>query len=113
MADPTQISEALRAARELLAAGWCQGHFARDNTDYPVHYTDSAAVSYCLLGACALVVLGEHSDYDQNHPLIKEIGIALRQATKLHVIDWNDTPGRTQAEVLAAVDATIARLETK
>ena len=112
MADSTQVSKVLRAARELLAGGWCQKHLARTDDGSPVDYRDGAATAFCLLGACGRAALNP-SDSNPDPLLMEAIGDALRHTVSGYAVDWNDTPGRTQAEVLAVIDATIAHLEAQ
>ena len=101
-------SEQLRAAQVLVARGWCRRHMAEDALGRSVHVNDLAKISatkYCLIGACyAVGAIG--------------VGAVVRQYLRriLRVEwegDWNDAPGRTQAEVLAAFDAAIALAESE
>ncbi len=100
----------LKDARGLVAASWTQHADARTAGGAAVKAWDSAAVSWSLLGALvasyerllaagdealaltalasACVLLGEVLDSDS-------------------LTDWNDLPGRTQAQVLAALDAAL------
>jgi hypothetical protein len=113
-----EAKRVLQRARELVAAGWTQGCCARDVTGRPVgsHRREIArklfpnAVCYCAHGALA------EADHEIN-PLSDEIpsednayGIlhgAVVAAGGLSVPSFNDSPGRTQAEVLAVSDAAV------
>ena len=113
MADPTQVSKALRAARELLAAGWCQEAIARTDTGVAVYDENKAATAFCLWGACCRAVSDMGLNYQKDLRLMDAIAFALDETVGVCAVDWNDTPGRTQLEVLAVVDAIIARLESQ
>jgi len=95
----------LLRARELVAAGWTQGESARDAGGKKISPFSYKAVCFCALGA--------------THRAEEELGAttaiwdsAIRKlhpfTEKWNVAGWNDTPGRTQADVLAAFDAAIA-----
>ncbi len=98
--------EKLKAARELLARpnGWTTEAAARDATGRAV-FTDSAsAVCFCAYGAMWAVGVPA-SDITPEELL-------LEQAIDGEMIAaWNDTTGRTQAEVVAAFDRAIALAE--
>lgn len=98
--------EILAEARELIAKGWTQGTPARnaDGDDCGVY--ESEAQCFCSLGALWRAAGG--------------IGVAVDAANALRagatgslassISFWNDAPGRTQAEVLAAFDKAIAEV---
>lgn len=100
-------AEVLRKARALLTpeGAWTQGDYARDAIGREVGYLDPAATCFCTVGAvsAAASALG----------LNRRLGIdRLQEVLKWpHLPSWNDLPGRTQAEVLAAFDAAIAAAE--
>lgn len=86
--------EFLQAVRKLVAAGWCQKAF-RDHERYcPV------GAAYEALGATA-------GDYC---PQARRIGKLLGFTKCYRLTDWNDSPERTQADVLARIDAAIERV---
>jgi len=91
--------------RELLARpnGWTQGFAARSATGEPIHFASSNAVCYCLVGA-SWVVNGCRSGVHRGRTALQYF-LGVRD-----IIDWNDEHGRTQAEVLAAIDGTIEGL---
>lgn len=104
----TDVIETLKKARDLIAreGGWTQGAYARD-----------AAGSACSIGAnaqcfCTLGALRLASDGDRD--LARAAAAALRDRhSMVWIDDWNDTPGRTQAEVVALFDAAIAAEEAR
>lgn len=96
--DGTEASEAIRAltaARDKVAVAWCQN--------------EGRAPGGSVCAAAALVenVNLEPDDMITNNiawlAFVKAIGTR-------NIFKWNDTPGRTQAEVVAAFDRAIADL---
>lgn len=74
--------DGLREGRARIERGWCQGQ---------AH--DPYANAYCLIGS----ISRPRSEVVQY--LIRAAGIRAWS-----LVMWNDTPGRTQAEVLALYD---------
>lgn len=100
---PQTVADVLDAAADLLEkpGAWTQGAYARGKTGRKVT-TRRAAVCFCAIGAmsvaagCDPAVEGEPWEAD----------VALRKAIgDTQIADWNDTPGRTQDEVVAALRA--------
>lgn len=79
----------LEKARAIVARGWCQNALQTDS-------------GFCIIGA-----LGEAAPDDVclMGPWISLLGFGETNAA-----EWNDAPGRTQAEVLARFDEAISRL---
>lgn len=106
MTAPTKPSEALRAARELLTpeGAWIQEAFAQDATGHPVSPRSENAVCWCVMGAL------KRNDWN----LVGIFAEAFRylcSAVDEWAPDWNDKPGRTQAEVLTAFSKAISLAE--
>lgn len=80
------------AAQELRDHGWCQ------------HEGEDEKGRHCALGAIGVVAgLGQY-----------ETATVLRIYLKTPYIgDWNDTPGRTQEEVIAALEAAASSTESQ
>lgn len=91
--------EILKKARGLVEKGWTATVFARDADGLPIHETDRRAVCWCASGA--LHASGSPWGSDARTVFIRAIGTG-------EIPDWNDSPGRTQSEVLAAFDKAIA-----
>lgn len=96
----------LRKMRELLtpAGAWLQGRYAQTEDGFACQVHDRNAVCWCLVGASLTLDSTAGAEY------------AIRDFLNLvpsgnNLIFWNDTPGRTQDDVLAAIDGTIAGLE--
>lgn len=98
-----QTRNVLRKAKELVVANWGQGSGAMGPTD----------------GHCVLTALGTASAGQFGQPLwaehlrdatasVKDILEAPDGAGCSSIAGWNDTPGRTQAEVVALFDQALA-----
>jgi hypothetical protein len=101
-----EIVKVLKAMRVKLAAGWTQEAAARTSCGIPVFSEDPEACSFCVMGAL----------WSANSSLKDTVEDALMQTLRgigfdLTLPTYNDTPGRTQAEILTLVDKTIERLE--
>lgn len=93
----------LRRAAELIAAPerWTQGTLARDANGKECQECGTQAVQWCALGAIvrAAADAGFHSHWcDASWVLRLHLGIR-------NTGEWNDSPFRTHAEVLAALRA--------
>jgi len=92
---PTQI---LIAAREKIERGWTQKAYARSEDGSSVAYNSPDAVCWCPIGAIVAVdsSLGRASDQ-----AVKIFAETVETSTS-KLTQWNDTPDRTQDEVLIA-----------
>jgi hypothetical protein len=119
-ATPAELVTQLEAARDLIANAWVQGR-------YRMPLTLSGAIegdcgyAYCVSGALEWSVLPR--EFQVDFPVREALTPAsnlVREAIGLppfepetgvspfkDLIKWNDAPGRTQAEVVAAVDKAI------
>ena len=104
VAAPTEL-EIWREARALLAQGWCQCDYAQRADGRAVWVDDPTAVRWCLVGA---ILRARQSRWV---PLVSLTVPSGRRRRWQDAQSWNDASGRTQAQVLAAVDARIAELE--
>lgn len=85
----------LERATERIARGWVQNTLR------------------CERGVCILGALAEETilDFEMEDRLLAVLGLADTVEANLRVAaEWNDAPGRTQAEVLQCFDAAIDRL---
>lgn len=108
---PLDDAAILRAAAELLErpGAWTQGAYSRDEGGRDELAGVFAggrcsptgrAVCFCTIGALAKVAgwtYGETEDSELVERLIVAVGDSVHR--------WNDTPGRTQAEVVATLRA--------
>ncbi len=95
--------DVLRDMRVMLERGWTQNACARDSAGNEVDELSLKAVSFDALGA--LTRAGRDAKVEARHEAISHLraGIGFKSLG-----DWNDEPGRTQAEVLALVDRAIS-----
>ncbi len=98
------LRENLEAARALISKGWTQGWYAKDGEGNEVSCHDDRAEGYCLRGACMAVVEPTIDGVDGHAELIFALNGALGD---VYLTKFNDTGGRTQAEVLALIDRAI------
>jgi hypothetical protein len=100
----------LHDARRLVAVSWCQGADARDAAGWEVDPWDENAASWSLLGAM-VAVLEEEASLVGEIP-VAELAAALYALSGLietdSLVEWNDDPRHTQANVLAVLDLAIA-----
>lgn len=75
---------------------WITGSLAHDEAGDSIMPENERAICWCMRGAIERVVGG---DLDEDSPL----WAAVMRATSGHPESWNDTDGRTQAEVVAAL----------
>jgi hypothetical protein len=96
----------LRDARRLVADSWCRGADARDAGGSEVPPWDETAASWSVLGAM-VAALEEEATLSGEVPL-GELGAALYALAELvetdSLVEWNDDPLQTQANVVAVLD---------
>lgn len=95
----------LVAVRDLLSpeGAWTQGAYARDGERQAIISADDpAAVCWCIDGAIDRVIGYRHHECRADRA-----GQAISKAAGAGKVGWNDTPGRTQAEVIAMLDRAI------
>ena len=103
MSDTAQI---LKNARALVARGWCQGHYAERENGETCDLVSGEAVRWCAEGAI------HNATFGAKHWIWREVNDAFCKASDTdHIPSFNDAPGRTQADVLAAFDRAIAAAE--
>lgn len=100
----SSVVEFLQVAQMYVAAGWTQGTYARDARGKDVAPGSPDAVCWCAEGAvaAAMEVLPAVPYFPHFakviSPLAKTISPLVPETVWVCV--WNDTPGRTQDEVL-------------
>lgn len=95
----------LNRVADRLERGWTQGAYARDADGHPIDFTDDGAVCWCLEGAFYVEDTGDH------HARLTAL-YALCDATHVdNLPEFNDTPGRTQAEVVRVVRMAASKME--
>jgi hypothetical protein len=100
----------LQDARRLVADSWCYGADARDAGGVEVEPWDESAASWSLLGAI-VAVMEEEAALAGELPLA-DLAAALYALSDLietdSLVEWNDDPRQTQANVLAVLDRAAA-----
>ena len=109
---PTAASIILTDARALVARGWCQTDDARDARGRQVPPASPAACCWSLLGAIVASSGGPERLSDRRTLAdVAKASLAVGLATGEESLrDWNDAPGRTSDEVVAAFDDALALL---
>lgn len=95
---PTQI---LIESRRLLEQGWTTRASARTDKGIPCEWDEAKACQWCSTGAMLRVASMFVPAHARALALLKEV-LGVHS-----VVAWNDAPGRTKEEVLAAFDAAI------
>jgi hypothetical protein len=80
---------------DYIKRGWTQGTAARNLVAERVNATSPYAVCWCIFGALLA------ADRIKSGATRYKLQCHLRQDP----VDWNDTPGRTKEEVIAALEA--------
>jgi hypothetical protein len=101
-----KASEVLERAADLIepAGAWIQGNWARDAMQRVPETIDGTATCWCLYGATRQTARNSRWE---------DLTRFIRPIVGGEPISWNDEPGRTQAEVVAALRkaAELARSE--
>ena len=100
-------ADILRAAKARIATPerWTRGRMARDEDGNGVQSVSEHACAWCSIGAV------EAETGASTSALVRALRALNRAIDNKPIDDWNDAPGRTHAEVLAAFDRAIAIAE--
>jgi len=79
---------------------WCQKAEAKDETGTTVAGDSSKACQWCLLGALMRCFPGDDDHYDIARFKVRQ---AIPEDSLIST--WNDSPARTQAEVVALLQS--------
>jgi len=101
---PSKVAFDPRSPASRLRVGWCQGAIARDRRGRAVFARESIAASWSLMGA---IVASLDSSTPEWTAYLQRISHVLGApcVSVRWLVDWNDDPSRTQAEVVAAAAA--------
>lgn len=124
-ADDIQFAiDVLLHARDLVAAGWTQGCWARDADDTPVDYVTGTPASYCMGAAIDRAIVDHYGGWyrflqapAQNRERDVAVQRMIHSACVRAIPDFeditpfNDHPGRIQAQILDALDAAVRFLK--
>jgi hypothetical protein len=106
------VENVVRDARRRVASGWCQGEDARDAAGDSVEFWSADARAWSLLGA--LVTPSHATPLGEVVVPLAELAAAVVVVAEVlqtqSLKDWNDAPGRTQEQVVSALDVTLDRL---
>jgi hypothetical protein len=89
---------ALIEARRLVAGCWTRSSSGVDGDGVSVSCMSPTAVGFCLLGAIERATNADRKIYRLAYERVHDVV----RPDCLSLMLWNDTPGRTQAEVLNA-----------
>jgi hypothetical protein len=81
---------------DYIRRGWTQGTHARDADGKPVRADSPEAVAWCLTGAL-------HAAYGTLPGVLESAWASVRDIINGDMVDWNDYPRRTKAQVIAAL----------
>ena len=90
----------IEKALELVRKGWCQRASARDASGNSVSPMDTEACCWCLDGALLVACDGMAEYLTASRTVSEALG-------GKGYIGWNDTPGRTQDEVVSLLERLI------
>lgn len=103
--DGNVIAAKLDEARALIERGWCQKLDAMNTGGTEADPLSESATCFCINGALFRAARNRGDrDYIDLEPFL-ECAIGLDPSAPYEmspVIDWNDAPERTQAEVIEA-----------
>ena len=104
--------DALTGMREILSVGWCQGKFSKNVHGEPVSPSCMTAIEWCLIGAIQKyqTSVGIRLETHEINHVFDTLRTTLELANTKTLVGWNDTPHRTQKQVLELFDKTIERL---
>lgn len=105
------VAEVLEAAASLIEpeGAWTQGAYYRDANGREIYADRREAACFCALGAIRIAGDYDASGLPDLNPAAQVLEGVLDTGVGIH--EWNDAPGRTQAEVVAKLReaAAVAR----
>lgn len=109
---PTSVQELGTRVITILEQGWCQGKAAVTPNGSEVRPTSSAAVACCLWGAWQRALTIEYitTPLPARTIAISDLLWHHLESLQGRLDLYNDTPGRTAAEVIALVRLAMAAL---
>lgn len=115
--DEAMAVSYLQRMRDILVTGWCQFDMGQDANGNYVMPFNPRACRWCLLGA-ATVATGTCSRHYLAvlailHDALPAADRAVSDDPEQSLPFWNDSRDRKHADVLALIDAAIARVRTR
>lgn len=107
-------SQILRNAKILVEKGWCQTTMARDSMGNGVGLMSTLACKFCLGGAIRRASNDSSSLYQPARSVVARVIQAVtndKDRDNVNLSTWNDTKGRTQADVLEVLSLSIEMAE--
>ena len=109
--------ELLEKAKKKIEKGWCQETLAKDAKGRIVSERSRDACQWCSVGAilAALPIKEWRKEQEIGFSTLAETmeGFLEKAMGSVSVAHWNDRPGRTQQQVIAAFDKAIAAAKKK
>ena len=90
--------QVLERAAELVEQGWTQGVVARTPSGNECDFYSSQACAWCAIGA---LDRGCH-EIGISAFFVSHLKLQIATGERGTIADWNDAPGRTQADVVSA-----------
>lgn len=107
-----KTSEFLTKARQLIRRGWTQGPPAKDEQGCPADPSAPEACQWCSIGS--LWKVSSISPLGVRDPMgFLETAIRMGGFKQQYLIDFNEHPGRTKAQVLSVFDRAIKLAKAK
>lgn len=103
--NPLTIGDVLDKAADLIEpeGAWTQEAYGRDANGLECQVVEEA-VCFCAMGAIYKAA-GKIGEFEHDADLIAPLALLLDEG----IDDWNDAPGRTQAEVVAKLREAAAK----
>jgi len=101
---PPKVAFDPKSPASRLRIGWCQGPLARDGGGRAVFPRESIAVSWSLPGAIVASIDSGTPEWTAYLRRISQV-LGAPCVSVRWLVEWNDDPSRTQAEVVAAAAA--------
>ena len=108
------VADKLREARALIERGFVKERYAFGKRRY-VDPASKYALCFCSLGAISRVTGADtlHVPFTDEAKRLAAVIDGTSGDVFCDIIEWNDAPERTQAEVLAAFDRAIELAESE
>lgn len=104
---PQQVAADIAREYREDAARWTQDWYAKDANGEECSSRDPIAVCWCLRGAIERRV-GDWGDETQTFRAFDAALGHEPEENHLYLVEWNDEPGRTVAEVIALCEKVAA-----
>ena len=118
--DAIQQRRLLEKTKEIVERGWTQGRSAETQFGKTCSPKSPFAHNWCLIGACELTFhecMLEKDDWREWVSLLRRIlwdtDGPWSCANGKSLVEWNDAPERTKADILALLDAAIERAKAE